>query len=98
VCGRRPCTRPIERFGDIVAYPIVGGLIPSIRTNLDFGSDRDYRGKAIDCRRGAADLRQHCEVAGTAEGAGVIPASLPPHPSRLPSDRVLSERGNESEP
>jgi hypothetical protein len=45
-----------------------------------------------------AHLRQHCEVAGTAEGAGVIPASLPPHPSRLPSDRVLSERGNESEP
>jgi hypothetical protein len=21
-----PCTRPIERFGDIVAYPILGGL------------------------------------------------------------------------
>jgi hypothetical protein len=21
-----PCTRPIERFGDIIAYPILGGL------------------------------------------------------------------------
>jgi hypothetical protein len=21
-----PCTRPIERFGDIVAHPILGGL------------------------------------------------------------------------
>jgi transposase InsO family protein len=21
-----PCTRPIERFGDVVAYPILGGL------------------------------------------------------------------------
>jgi transposase InsO family protein len=21
-----PCTRPIERYGDIVAYPILGGL------------------------------------------------------------------------
>jgi len=31
--------------------------------------------QAIDCRRGAADPRQHCEVAGTAEGAGVTPAS-----------------------
>jgi hypothetical protein len=25
-------------------------------------------------------------------------AGPPPHPSRLPSDRVLSERGNKSEP
>jgi len=39
-----PCTRPIERFGDIIAQPILGGLTPSIRTNLRFsGSHRDFR-------------------------------------------------------
>ena len=35
------CRRPIERFGDIVAYPILGGLHPSIRSNIVFGSDMD---------------------------------------------------------
>jgi Integrase core domain len=31
-----PCTRAIERFGDIVAHPILGGATPSICTNLTF--------------------------------------------------------------
>jgi hypothetical protein len=35
-----PCRRPVERFGDIVAYPVLGGLQPSLCSNLVFGSDR----------------------------------------------------------
>jgi integrase-like protein len=34
-----PCRRPIEQFGNIVAYPILGGATPSIRSNLVFRSD-----------------------------------------------------------
>jgi hypothetical protein len=60
---------------------------------------RGARGETIAAKQLTVDearriVRQHCEVAETAEGAGVIPAS----PPRLPSGRVLSERGNESEP
>jgi hypothetical protein len=36
-----PCTRPIERFGDVVAHPIPWRATSSVRSNLDFGSDRD---------------------------------------------------------
>jgi exoribonuclease II len=32
-----PCTRPIERFGDIVAHPILGGLVE--RDNSDATPD-----------------------------------------------------------
>jgi hypothetical protein len=34
-----PDRRPIERFGDIVAHAILGGLHHRLRTNLVFGSD-----------------------------------------------------------
>ena len=35
-----PCTRPIERFGDVVAHPILGGLHHRYARILDFGSDK----------------------------------------------------------
>jgi hypothetical protein len=38
-----PRTRSIERFGEIVAHPILGAS-PSICTNLVFGSDRRHSG------------------------------------------------------
>src|SRR3989440_7554304 len=34
-----PCTRQIERFGDIVAHPILGGLHIDIHESDLFGSD-----------------------------------------------------------
>src|SRR6266403_2582811 len=37
-----PYTRPIERFGDIVAHPILGGLHHRYVTNLVFKSDNQW--------------------------------------------------------
>jgi hypothetical protein len=37
-----PCTRPIERFGDIISQPILGGLHHRYDPDLVFGSDRDF--------------------------------------------------------
>jgi|SRR5258707_11646058 hypothetical protein len=46
-----PCTRPIERFEDIVAYPILGGLRPANQlSRAGSGSERERR---IDQRRRA---------------------------------------------
>src|SRR5260370_2251441 len=45
------CTRPIERFEDIVAYPILGGLRPANQlSRAGSGSERERR---IDQRRRA---------------------------------------------
>ena len=38
-----PYTRPIERFGDVVAHPILGGLHHRYARNLIFGSDRGQK-------------------------------------------------------
>jgi hypothetical protein len=38
-----PCTRPIERFGDIVAYPILSGLHPSIRNFITNIAESNFR-------------------------------------------------------
>ena len=45
-----PCTRPIERFGDIIAQPILGGLHHRYSRICVFGSDWD----------GRANLPDHC--------------------------------------
>jgi transposase InsO family protein len=34
-----PCRRPVERLGDIVAYPVLWRTTPSLCSNLVFGSD-----------------------------------------------------------
>jgi hypothetical protein len=46
-----PCTRPIERFGDVVAHPILCGLHSSVRSNLDFRSDTYCGGVNPACLR-----------------------------------------------
>jgi hypothetical protein len=92
-----PCTRPIERFGDIVTHQILGGAPPSICSNLVFRSDKGAQA-AFDASRGRCPRQPARLQAGARQGqahvkpvlidraSSVFVAVLPWNSSPLPYD------------